>query len=676
MPSGYRVSLVDGSLDPTDAITDPLITFNTDTVLGAGQWTWSGTFGGTTYTNEVEPGVYVLGTDGYVYFIPDFGPVDTITSASVLTAPLYDAAIYGTAGDDAAITGTAGDDLIYGGATRDPLVTGNDTITALEGDDQVFAGDGADVVDGGAGDDTLVGGLGNDTIDGGFGADSIEGGDGDDVLNGGGGGTPVASTREALQWSLAGADEASIAAGFSQDTGTMTATFIYRDDGGGTSATVESSTTQFTGGGEFSATSALELGGTGLGPTSTVFIDFAANSGTNLTDEVENVTFRINDVDTGGWQDRLTVRAFDADGNEVTVTLTGNGNDTVAGNVVTAGPGNDTAGSALGSILVDIAGPVQRIEVSYENLNTAGQIVFLTDIYFDTIPATEGADTLFGGTGDDIIYLGSFDTGYGEDGDDIFLIDATQLDGGAITVVGGEGNETAGDTLDLTDVLVKGSVVYTNTDDAAGGLSGTATLIDGSTVTFSQIESIICYTEGTLIQTPCGERRIETLKVGDEVVTLDDGVQPIRWIGRRTVAATGHLTPIRFLKGAVGNHTDLLVSPQHRMLCRGYSAQLLFGEDEVLAPAKSLVDDFNVMTAFGGMVTYIHMLFDRHQIVLANGAPSESFFPASQGLGSLEEPARAEVFELFPELREGLGSYGPARRRCLKVTEGRLLASA
>ena len=100
---------------------------------------------------------------------------------------------------------------------------------------------------------------------------------------------------------------------------------------------------------------------------------------------------------------------------------------------------------------------------------------------------------------------------------------------------------------------------------------------------------------------------------------------------------------------------------------------LHFGEAEVLAPAKSLVDELGVTVAYGGMVTYFHMLFERHQIVIANGAPSESFFPGGFGLATLEGMAREEVLRLFPELRSDLGAYGPAGRVCVKASDARAL---
>lgn len=676
MPIGYRVTLVDGNLDAGDAITDPWLEFTTDTVIGAGQWSWSGTFNTTTFTNEVENGVYYLGTDGFVYFVPDFGRVTTLTSSDVVSAPTFDAAIFGSTGDDPNLTGTGGDDRIYGGNDRNLGNSGADTIDAGDGDDTVFGENGNDSIFAGHGDDSVQGNSGTDTLIGGTGEDTLLGGGGSDSLDGGGQ-AAVASTSESLNWSAAGADEASVTGGFVQSTGTMDVTFTYGDDGGGTSATIETTDIQYVEGGEpFSTTSSLVLGGTGLGATSSAYFDFTATPGSGMTDEVESVQFRINDIDTGGWQDQVVVSAFDAEGNPVSVTLTPAGNDTVNGDTITAGPGGDSSSSANGSVLVTIAGPVGRIEVNYSNLNTAGQIIFVTDLHFVTIPDVDGADSLLGGGGDDTLTLGDQDIGLGQDGDDTFLIDAGALNGGAITVVGGEGEETDGDTLDLSGVLEKGSIVYTNTDDNAGGLSGTATLVDGTIVTFSEIETIICFAAGTAIETPSGERRIEKLRAGDLVLTLDNGPQRIRWIGKKTVRATGSLAPVRFTRGTIGNHRDLMVSPQHRILCGGYMTQLHFGEPEVLAPAKSLVDELGVTIAYGGMVTYYHMLFDSHQIVIANGAPSESFFPGGYGLDTLSDPSRDEIFRLFPELRTNVGAYGPASRVCVRASEARALISA
>lgn len=189
-------------------------------------------------------------------------------------------------------------------------------------------------------------------------------------------------------------------------------------------------------------------------------------------------------------------------------------------------------------------------------------------------------------------------------------------------------------------------------------------------------EEIICFTRGTLIRTPAGDRRIETLAPGDAVVTLDHGVQVLRWIGSETVRATGRMAPVCFARGTVGNFADLLVSPWHRMLCEGGAARRLFREDEVLAPALALVDDFEVSVAYGGMVTYVHLLFDRHEAVIANGAASESFHPGGRSLEALPAPAREALFEAMPGLRSDLAAYGPAIRPRVAAEAARALVTA
>src|SRR5690606_33455785 len=152
----------------------------------------------------------------------------------------------------------------------------------------------------------------------------------------------------------------------------------------------------------FNASSSLALTG-GAGPNSTTTLTFNAESGSGLTNTVSNVTFRINDVDASGWQDIITVTAFDAAGNPVAVTLTPAGNDTVSGSTVTAGATSDTANSAQGSVLVSVAGPVHSIAIAYSNGGTAAQSLWVTDVHYTTVPDLDGADTIDGGDGADTI---------------------------------------------------------------------------------------------------------------------------------------------------------------------------------------------------------------------------------------------------------------------------------
>ena len=138
--------------------------------------------------------------------------------------------------------------------------------------------------------------------------------------------------------------------------------------------------------------------------------------------------------------------------------------------------------------------------------------------------------------------------------------------------------------------------------------------------------------------------------------------------------AIGRFAPIRIRPGAVtGLDRDLLVSPQHRMLFQGYRAELLFGEREVLVSATHMVDGKYVTQDEGGTVTYIHMMFDEHEIVFADGAASESFHPGLVGLDGVTEAAREELFGVFPELRTNTNGYGTTARRCLKRNEAELV---
>lgn len=198
---------------------------------------------------------------------------------------------------------------------------------------------------------------------------------------------------------------------------------------------------------------------------------------------------------------------------------------------------------------------------------------------------------------------------------------------------------------------------------------------DGVTdVAFVTLDTIPCFVAGTLILTPEGERRIETLSEGDLVMTHDGGPQPIRWIGARTVRAKGALAPIRIEAGALGDHRHLLVSPQHRVLIRDTLSELLFGEAEVLVSAKHLVNDHTIRAMEGGFVTYVHMLFDRHEVVFSEGLATESFLPGPQTTECFEAEILEEICAIFPELDPETGQgYSLAARRTLKAHEARVL---
>ncbi|MDR7126168.1 Hint domain-containing protein [Pseudotabrizicola sp. 4114] len=192
-----------------------------------------------------------------------------------------------------------------------------------------------------------------------------------------------------------------------------------------------------------------------------------------------------------------------------------------------------------------------------------------------------------------------------------------------------------------------------------------------------KITTIPCFVAGTMILTDKGECPVESLQPGDLVITKDDGPQPLRWIGRRQVPATGSLAPIEIRAGTFGNHRRLLVSPQHRVLVHDSLAELLFGDTEVLVAAKDLVNGRSVRVIEGGEVEYVHLLFDRHQIVSSEGLATESFLPGPQSTQMFEVGIIDEICTLFPALDPRTGDgYSPAVRRTLRPYEAQLLFAA
>jgi hypothetical protein len=111
------------------------------------------------------------------------------------------------------------------------------------------------------------------------------------------------------------------------------------------------------------------------------------------------------------------------------------------------------------------------------------------------------------------------------------------------------------------------------------------------------------------------------------------------------------------------------------VLIEGARAEMYFGEGEVLVPAKHLLGMSEVTRAIPAEgVTYVHILFDRHEIVLSEGLWTESFQPAERTLSALDVAAREEVLALFPQLAADVGSF-PSARLSLKAHEAKVLIS-
>ncbi len=171
--------------------------------------------------------------------------------------------------------------------------------------------------------------------------------------------------------------------------------------------------------------------------------------------------------------------------------------------------------------------------------------------------------------------------------------------------------------------------------------------------------AIACYCQGTLILTDKGEVAVEELAIGQVVVTATGANRPIRWIGRRSyvgrfLAANPRVHPVRFQAGSLGGglpRRDLLVSPEHAMFLDG-----------VLVPAHLLTTGGTIVREHGlERVDYVHVELNAHDVLLAEGAASESFLD-DDSRGAFHNAS--EFALLYPDA-PGAGDFCAPR-----VTEG------
>lgn len=165
--------------------------------------------------------------------------------------------------------------------------------------------------------------------------------------------------------------------------------------------------------------------------------------------------------------------------------------------------------------------------------------------------------------------------------------------------------------------------------------------------------SCVSFTRGTQITLGTGRQCfVEDLKIGDAVLTRDDGVQHIRWIGQSTQRAVGAFAPIQIKAGTLNNIRDLLVSPDHRLFVYQRSDQLGAGRAELLVKARHLVNGTSVKTQEGGFVDYFQLLFDRHQIIYAEGIAAESMLVDDATAALVDEALLSELEIVSPLHRE------------------------
>ncbi len=301
----------------------------------------------------------------------------------------------------------------------------------------------------------------------------------------------------------------------------------------------------------------------------------------------------------------------------------------------------------------------------------------------DSLVGRDGADTLDGGDGADTLDGGNDnDTLTGGDGSDLFIWDGTSND--TITDFGVGNTGSTGDSgvlaytgdndfVDLAGVFNPTTLAAYN---AAAGTSFSTPLqalnhdlidsvisfngtdLSGPTLTLTGVSSlagdetgVVCFAAGTLIATPRGEIPIERLRSGDLVLTMDNGPQPLamsasRQLKAETLAMHPQLKPILVQPGAFGHDRELIVSPQHGLLVKTKG-------EELLARATHLADmpggKVRRMEGCRG-ITYVHLVFDKHQVIFANGRPTESLYPGPQALKAMSAENRSEFEMIFPDM--------------------------
>lgn len=494
--------------------------------------------------------------------------------------------------------------------------TGNDSMGVGYSDGMHNITNNSDLIYGNDGNDTIDGGGGNDSILGGTGADVIYGGTGNDTIDGG-----------------TGADF--IRAGDENDV-------IYGGDGNDTIY--------------YGAGNDTIYGG----------------AGDDVIDDVEGSHLNGQNLIYGG------------DGNDT--VYSGAASETIYGDA-----GTDWIYAEEGNDFVYGGNDMDVLFGGDGNDYIAG------DAGDDYLIGDAGNDTLVGGTGNDNLYgLAGNDSLIGGAGNDIFhyaagegldtIADFNTGNTGSIT----DGNNTNNDFIDLSsyydgtaelraDFLDDGILNQSNTDaDYSNNtrfLPGDGLLFQGANAYSFTTDNtgVVCFTEGTSIRTPTGPRMIEELRIGDLVDTVDHGPLPIRWIGTSSydeddLNRNPKLRPVVVNARVFGSDRDLVVSRQHAFL---------LPEQDQLARAIQLIklNVPGVRIAQGRKrVTYFHIMFDQHQLIYAEGIPTESMYPGPQALKSLCPAAMESLLGVFPDFIEidshdsAQTIYGPTVRTVMDIS--------
>lgn len=153
-----------------------------------------------------------------------------------------------------------------------------------------------------------------------------------------------------------------------------------------------------------------------------------------------------------------------------------------------------------------------------------------------------------------------------------------------------------------------------------------------------------CFLAHTRILTAKGYKEIETLKVGDQLRTNDGELKPVKWVSIQTINIDQSVNPSRrnpvcFKKGSLGHNLpkrDLYTSPDHAMFVDG-----------LLINAGALVNGVNIIsTVPTDEFNYYHIELDAHELIIAEGCPTESYLPQKELRADYDNAA--EFNEIYP----------------------------
>lgn len=293
------------------------------------------------------------------------------------------------------------------------------------------------------------------------------------------------------------------------------------------------------------------------------------------------------------------------------------------------------------------------------------QVVFTEDIAVSLSDVAAGDTITVSGVVYNYEYIGSADVR----GD-------PSLPAAYIRIVGpipSGGTLSVGDTFAMDLTGEPGDPDYPNLPNG----NTRARVSDLNTTEDVQFPGVVCFAAGTRLRTETGDKSVETLQAGELIQTLDNGLQPIVWIGHTALefdATNETQKPVLIKAGALGGGQpmrDLAVSPQHKILLPDPQGQA------VLYPAKSLVGVPGIRWMYGKKaVTYYHVMLPQHGIILSEGLPSESFYPGPTGMRMLKARQKRAIESLFPGVLADPTVYGPLARPALTRRAGERAAQA